>query len=204
MRAIPLFILLCLLSNCEIYYPAAFKPREAQETATVRITTICTPYPDGLGIEHEFGKIQVKFGSGVIMGDREILTAAHVVRCPEVGEYQIATTIGSHYRVVVSRHYEEKDVAWLVLESASHLGIAPAIRGRVTIGETVCSSFAAPSWGHSCGEVVAIDEDRAEFTGLVEHGNSGAGVYNLQGELVGLISAIDLTNGNGIIVTGIY
>jgi S1-C subfamily serine protease len=129
-----------------------------------------------------------KNGSGVAIGADRVLTAAHVVRCD--GTARVAVD-GRPAHVV--RVWTERDTALVATEAPAaplRIGLRPAP------GDRVCAATATPKFSWSCGYVRAVglvtcaDGFCYDLTIEVEirRGNSGSGLFNARGELVGLVT----------------
>lgn len=141
----------------------------------------------------------VGFGSGVVIAPNRVLTAAHVVRCrvmPELNVTYDASAVvldaGSGEVVArVVRYDEGADIA--VLEADVSRFYSPTPIGPVpNIGDQVCASTGSmPYYALKCGIVqpryTSTDGDINFFT-PIEPGNSGSGVYDYRGRLVGIVT----------------
>jgi S1-C subfamily serine protease len=186
--------LLVLLVGCVSlpHIPAEPRGYAERERAAVRVDMACSvagipgwedePHYDDWTIGH--------IGSGVVLDERHVLTAAHVVRCPTIPGVMLTTFDGRHIQAVVTHEDQAADVAVLELATADrlHLDVAPPARARVAIGDAVCAETSDPARQTYCGVVEYVGDDvaRAAFTAI--RGNSGAPVYDAQGRLVGLVT----------------
>lgn len=133
-------------------------------------------------------------GSGVIVSDSQALTAAHVVECPEHVRPK-AVYVDAGDRVWQPARVEvllpELDVARVKLEDPTFIPDHLVIGTRPDIGDKVCMANSAPRLGYHCG---LIQPGRTKgmlvWDWMTEHGNSGAGVYNEKGELIGLLITV--------------
>lgn len=137
-------------------------------------------------------------GSGVIIDRHHILTARHVVQCDKTTPV-IVVDAGDQFLKLAQSGVElpESDVALLYVASGlpTQLSTTVEIGPKPHIGDEVCEAAAVPSWTYRCGIVqpeafnAPADSDiRIDFK--VEHGNSGAGLYDKQGRLVGIVTAL--------------
>lgn len=173
---------LLLVGACACQQGDVKRPRDvlAQYESAVAIMVACE---DG----------SIGGGSGVLIDTRTVLTAHHVVDCD--GLYLVEAVDGSTVMAMRSRVAESHDLAWLRL--ATDLEIEPARLGKVPgLGETVCAASAVPQRARHCGEVQPGGSRDADgdlyFAALVQPGNSGGGVYNVNGELVGIVTHLSL------------
>jgi hypothetical protein len=134
-------------------------------------------------------------GSGVIVGRHHVLTAMHMAEC-QLGQLEylnINTGDGREHRAEVEFTLPDRDV--MRLRTADDLTdkyfVPIEIGPKPDIGATVCEASATPVWTYRCGvaEPIAFGgrngDIRVDFK--VEHGNSGSGLYDAQGRLVGII-----------------
>lgn len=136
------------------------------------------------------GRVTSSFGSGVLISDHAALTAAHVVTCPaEAATGVIVKFPGSeqHARVLVLDL--EGDVARLDLEKP--VAVAPARIGpRPELDDRVCVVASVPERGRRCGSVELLREPPGDVkhNAITMPGNSGSGVYDASGRLVGIVT----------------
>ena len=152
--------------------------------ATVTIRETC---PDG----------RIFFGSGGIVGQGIVVTAAHVVRCdiaPGItvgGVVEVDPGDGEWRPAAPIRVLEVDDVASLSVggletyESPVQIGPPPAM------GDTLCASTGQiPSYALKCGTVQPFPETETgdiSWDAIVEPGNSGGLVYDSLGRVVGVV-----------------
>lgn len=133
--------------------------------------------------------------TGVIISERHVLTAAHAVRCPNIPIVHVALADGRRLRTVVERDDAMfgggTDVARLEIASALNFDLnipPPALRFNVGSGEseTVCAAvIRARGVTWTCGTYTAPSN---KVYGMhVDFGDSGAGVYDIYGQLVGIV-----------------
>lgn len=166
--------------------------------AAVEITAHCTG-PRGEALW---------YGSGVVVDGTRLLTAAHVAEKedPEDVCSFIAEDSRGNIFLIAPLVTLESDLASMVLISPTKRFEAPAVRfGPVPkIGETVCTATAHPRREARCAMVT---RPKAEPPGdiridmVVEPGNSGSGLYNMRGELVGIVVHTYPNRGNGQFVS---
>lgn len=134
---------------------------------------------------------ETRWGSGVIVDERHVLTAYHVVECPDI-PFVRTDFDGERMMMVVVKKDIKADIALLELASANdfNLGVPPPVISAVAPGELVCSVRAFPKPGWSCGLVETVGdpgEGNIGFAAEVIAGNSGSALYNERGELVGIV-----------------
>lgn len=141
-------------------------------------------------------------GSGIIISDSgHILTCYHVIEGAETIAVRLRN--GESYQASVVASDEESDVAIIKIEPTSEL--TPVVFGSsddLKVGDSVVAI------GNPLGElggsvtegiISALDrevtiEDKGTFTVLqtsaaINSGNSGGGLFNCQGELIGMVNA---------------
>ena len=142
-------------------------------------------------------------GSGFYIGGGKILTAAHVV---QTANQVLVTFYNGHESFAnVTASSVQADVALLELEEEP-TGIAPIKLGdsdKVEVGQEVFV-IGAPyglsytlTVGHISGRIqekettsVFTDLERFQTDAAINQGNSGGPLFNLQGEVVGIVSSI--------------
>jgi S1-C subfamily serine protease len=140
------------------------------------------------------GEAGTAFGSGVIVGPSTVLTALHVVGHCENPVVLVQTTDEKVRAVVVTAKWSA-DVARLELVAGTF--DAPVLeRGpRPEPGDRVCVVAAVPDRLRRCGEVDKYGTDGMYHSAPVQRGNSGGGVYDSAGRLVGVTT---MTIGDGM------
>ena len=176
-----LLILFFLATACGLHYSMALMRLPAtQDEAAVSISTKCAA------------------GSGVIVGRHTILTALHVINDCDSRDITITKSNGKTYSVTAEAALAI-DIARLHVEE--DLLISSVTIDKAKVGEKLCSAPVVPSRGRSCGEVTSVGDGDSEiiFTGKVEPGNSGSGMYNSRGHLVGIVTRrfLDSDGGTG-------
>lgn len=161
-------------------------PEMHQSTVTIR--TVCS---NG-----------VFAGSGVMVSPTRILTAGHVVRC-QISEtsFEPPLAIGVdggddefHFATLDSADFQEGvDVAALTVDGMRKYFTPVTIGPQPDIGERVCASTGRkPRYAIKCGTVqprtTADDTGTTRFDGIIEGGNSGSGLYDSRGRLVGIVT----------------
>jgi hypothetical protein len=154
------------------------KPRNEDQRmrAAVLIESYCS-----------FGYPQARLGSGVVISERLVLTAAHIVECPVIPRVYITTHNGNRHRAVVDREDRNADIARLEIAHAGRLdvGIAPPeLVGPWDHPTEVVDYLCAypPHEPTACGPRLSDDL----FKVHLKRGTSGSGVYD-RGYLVGIV-----------------
>ena len=168
------------------------RPASSARAAAVEITVGCVDPLVGL---------RVKMGSGVAIGPRHVLTAKHVIDCGEGAAIITVTPPSGKERVaIVDYASDTADAARLyVMGDAPLYNTRPVGRGYLErLDAPVCTATAFPRRDWRCGRVQQFYEgDEAGYvrTDLVAtFGNSGSGVYDANGNLVGLLVMATLTS----------
>ncbi len=177
-----LTLFLGLLANAGCVHEVRGRDAGIALESTVLITTTCFA-PQGM-----YGA----YGSGVIVGSHTILTAAHVVQDPPGARcMRIARMAnGSEYLVVPHKAIPGFDLASLT-SVEPFLPTYPIVYGPPpAFGERVCSMTAFPRYLWRCGEVQQHKKPPGDLAHTIttEGGNSGSGVYDMRGALVGIIT----------------
>lgn len=154
------------------------RPPAAQAATVVVVESTCpSPYET------------IKDGTGVVISDNSVLTAAHVVRCADIPHVELWTATGGHFWMDVVRDDamfgDGTDVARLrTIGAYDRFGIKvpPPTLGVPGYDDTVC----AQPYGRkpTCGDIEAQNTFRAE----THPGDSGSPVYD-DGKLIGLVVA---------------
>jgi len=168
--------------SCISYAPPVRSP-VLQQNAGVKIRVKC---PDGNYV-----------GSGVIVGRDRLLTAEHVVSCSNKNlpsQILVDPGDGVPRNAVIEVLVPNADIARLLVDADLSEYNSPIVIGpRPQIGDTVCEVAGMPRWTYRCftaqvwtrltGEEADIYMDGM----MVEFGNSGSGLYDAEGRLVGIV-----------------
>lgn len=187
----------CISSGARADVPILIGNVDSQKAAAIHVVVHCT--------KMELG--EVAWGSGVAVTKFEVLTAAHVVDCigPRGPKGEPGKSLGEVDGILgiqpdgigrpmkVVSVFAGTDVARLrFADDGEFYDIAPARIAGVAVGQRVCIVTAAPNRDRRCGEVEDVIRKRAAhdiaISTPVEPGNSGAGVYDQQGRLVGIVT----------------
>lgn len=149
-------------------------------------------------------------GSGVLVSETEVLTAAHVVQV--ANSVTVEFPSGEEIRASVIASRPTQDVAMLRL--AEPVSISPARMGdsdRTSVGDQVVVVGAPLGEGHTLtvGHVSARRAERGLFYGVstveylqtdaaINPGNSGGPMFNMSGEVVGVVSHILTLSGGSM------
>ncbi len=183
-------LLLCLLlaacSSCGAATShTSTRTVTAQYNAAVAIRVTC---PDG-----------IHGGTGVLVSENQLLTADHVVRCQVVEGFPIfmpPTKIevdpgdGNRLEAFIEISYYLDDIARLRLVGDASLAkyFTPIHVGEMPgLGTRVCESSMIPRPTYRCGTVQIPTDEHIKFEMRTEHGNSGSGLYDSSGRLVGIV-----------------
>lgn len=182
-------LVIALLAACQLPHVDA-RPRNpvvgSQAAVTVEMT--CNDVDiDG----YEWHPAQR--GTGVIISERHVLTAAHVVACPLIPSVRATLADGRQFTMVVERDDvmfgEGRDIARLEILSAEHfeLGIAPPELVAPPSSIQPMRLCAETTHGPLCGEGT-VAPGLVTFEGGAREGDSGAGIYTPEGELAGILA----------------
>jgi len=178
-----------LLGSCQSVTPPQH-PRDVREQHynVVAIDAICMKM-DGDTVE-----LSMFTASGVLLSSNEVLTAAHVTVTPPGADciWNAKAIQGQAIMIVPSHVDADRDIAIMMPVTGHFDGVQPVTLGaKPELGDTICEVAGSPYHVRRCGEVqmaTAGNHEAIDSTMIVEPGNSGSGVYNERGELVGVIS----------------
>lgn len=192
LRVIPLLLALAACTSCGHF--SSYRSAVQQHNAMVRINATC---PDG-----SFR------GSGVMVSPQHVLTAEHVATCellpamPEIGINHAVTmpalklTIWVTDEVSVEAEIEATaspgaDLARLKMARSMPDVFSPVRLGPPPqIGDRICEASAVPRSTYRCGEAQESPTGHIGLGFMVENGNSGSGIYNAKGELIGITTML--------------
>lgn len=141
-------------------------------------------------------------GSGVRVGGTAVLTAAHVIICEDSAPTMIlAQTLDANG--AADGHYiatlEGMDIADIARLDVILLPEMPPVAiAAARVGERACAVFSLPEPGRRCGEVWPGGNTGAaglHVDFVAEHGNSGSGVWDESGHLIGLLDTLRMCSG---------
>lgn len=139
--------------------------------------------------------------SGVLVSDHQVVTAAHCARADAFLTAERRDGTQAIFQIeVIAPAYDfarlETVPGWFgEAPGTPHVGPVPEI------GDQVCLAPVVPRRDHKCGEVQAVYSDGVCHDALTEHGNSGGGVYDASGRIIGIVSTL-YTAANGQIIGG--
>jgi S1-C subfamily serine protease len=155
-----------------------------QYEAAVRIDVVCITEKGGY----------MAGGSGVIVDSRHVLTAAHVAADDGFCAFDVTAFDGSRRSMYVKTRLPGVDLASLEISTGVEPFTLPdmAFGPRPDIGERVCAATALPRFSHKCGEVEPYEKPPGDISlmMIVDHGNSGSGLYDERGQLIGIVIAL--------------
>lgn len=167
-------------------------PRQ-QEEGSVDINVTC---PDG----------KKYAGSGVVVGRQEVVTAAHVVTCDEGRPPTMVQVDASGHGVWLAATTDVvlpmRDIARVhVLGDLAEWYHPITLAPEPEIGDELCEAAVEPRWDYRCGKVESVDDMHVRVSMVIEPGNSGAAVYDVEGRLVGF-TVTGFTCQGGVYCTG--
>ncbi len=174
------------------YYSS--RAASAQHESSVVVLLACVAHTaDGVDV-------RMYHGSGTIVGAHEVITANHMTSCPtQAGDADAPNALMAVSVDGEDRHaatpdvlLPSSDVARLHVDDPLDDGTNPVAIGPMPlVGDVVCEAAATPDWTRRCGIVQPTAKEgrdgdiRVDFK--VEHGNSGSGLYDSEGRLVGVV-----------------
>lgn len=191
-KIVGLAVLAAAASAC-VHVPRvapAMRTEAERSLTTVRIESSCGGFVDDG--EH--------VGTGVIISERHVLTAAHVVACSAIPVVHVTYRRDGEIkrqRMVVTREDTDRDVARLEIASADRfrVNVAPPVVRAPDPGERVCAELPRlMGIDAACGSIVS--DWTVARTMKTRPGDSGAPIFDATGTLVGLVSASGVSTAN--------
>lgn len=177
-------VLLATCGSCGRDAPPTYpRARDEQDSSAVELRVLCLT---GSPFEGTFGA-EPRGGSGFMISGRRVLTAKHMVACDMPPTIFVQLADGRVFRATVDKTWGERDVARLLLIGDAGAFRAPRV-ATANVGEPACGVTAVPERGHNCGDVEQVMPDQITFGGMVWHGNSGSALYDLRGNVVGIVT----------------
>lgn len=151
---------------------------------------------------------QLGLGSGFVLPGNIVVTNRHVVASPK--EVSVNTWDGTSLRADVSGIAVDSDLAILQLADDADLPVAELRTDPVEPGESVIV-VGYPGGGPatvSTGEVVSLIEgemldepaDVIRVDAEIRQGNSGGPLLDEDGKVIGVVFALDVGSGDGLVV----
>ena len=145
-------------------------------------------------------------GSGTIVDPHQILSAWHIVEsCPDGA---LTATLADGIKIDISVRAASISSDMVLFQTNTDLGIGVQPTAKVYRGDVACMAAAYPKRKVLCGHVLAINRATDMFNGWIsvttKSGNSGAGVFNAEGELVGIVThnvVLDGAQNGGVFTT---
>lgn len=183
---------LTLLVACTSHYPVAIRDPARQAALAVEVQVECRGATDPWLPDVTVGVGgRVSRGSGVVLDERRVLTAAHGVACAGERSVHVITSAGRRLRADVASVDRSRDLAVLELHSAGGFDLRagpPALAPLPVAGDVACAAVAFPRRAEKCGAAIDATWRGAQFGIAGKLGNSGAGVYDREGRLLGIVT----------------
>lgn len=184
MKAIIVLALALAACSCGASLKPVGRTGVQQHNAVVKITTHCG--------------LREQYGSGVMVAPDLVLTAAHVVSCAMIPGSELPLYLppdgitvsggfGPHAADLMEVKYEP-DLARLQVKGLEEFFTPIVVGPPPPVGERVCAVSSVPYSSYRCGEAQEPRPGRLYVDFLILHGNSGSGMYDSHGRLVGIVT----------------
>lgn len=189
-------VAICILIACVSPAPPPENPRIPRTTPTQEYTTAMIEHTC---IEsHNLSDLRMsqRVGTGVVIDDYHVLTAFHVIECPVLSYITVKLADNRVFRMVVTKSEPTRDLAMLSVFGSKgfELQLGPALIGQPPKqGSDVCFFTGAPQRTRRCGPYnsrIKTDKlpDAMFVIAQADPGNSGSGIYDVSGRLVGIVT----------------
>ncbi len=137
------------------------------------------------------GMDTVSIGTGTVVSNYQIVTAAHVVDCKSSALPAIHATLrdGRMFRMSIQDIDDDDDLVRLEMMSGGKLGDSfhpPLLGPFPDIGSDVCLEHAAPDRGRTCGKFIGPHLGALHHDAKTRSGNSGSPTFDSTGKLIGI------------------
>lgn len=154
----------------------------------------------------QYHYVQEGAGSGVIISaDGYILTNAHVITDSESGKLADAVTIrlnnSSEYEAKIIGSDQSSDIALLKIEATELTFATPGNSDSIKVGEQIIAvgnPLGELGGTVTCGIIsatnreITVEDNKMtliQIDAAINPGNSGGGLFNVKGELIGIVNA---------------
>ncbi len=192
-------IIILGLTSCNAWVRPAPSPERTrvpteQRDLAVKVEMRCNTFDD---------TSVVRVGTGVIVSEWQVLTAMHVVDCQtDIARISVTTRAGKRYSFSPEKEWPKSDISRIQMASADsfRLDVSPPTLRLTPIPkfEPLYIQAAWPERVEVFGEATGHEYyggnsyggSRLTYTARTQEGNSGSGIYDLDGHLVGLHSGV--------------
>jgi S1-C subfamily serine protease len=178
-------------------------PPEAEFSRAVSVYSQCGNELEG--DEQDAPYIHRGFGTGVALDQQRVLTAAHVVACPEMPWIHVTLSDGRVFRMDVNKENDDRKTGYAILQTVGAFDSFDIPFPNPTVASphgTVCAVAELPNYGYQkpyfrklCGPITAARDGAMVFEAPNYRGESGAAVYDDSGDLVGIVQGQASTGG---------
>jgi len=183
---------------------AGMPAMDIYDMACSQVVGIKTEVPDMMGGFFSTQGTTAVSGSGfIISSDGYILTNYHVIEIAYQGNLELTVSLhdGTEYEAKVIGYESNNDVALIKIEASDLNAVIIANSDNIRVGQPVYAvgnPFGDLVYTMTEGIVSALDRiatvdnksiETFQFSAAVNYGNSGGPVYDLNGEVIGIVSA---------------